>query len=143
MTQSGSSLSEADILLQSQRVLLKLSLVSTRTVWTRTGLKPQCGICGAPIEKSAPDMHEVIITRREARGANVMPQIMVRENCTLVHQRCHLRANRFRGGAIERLIHEEGKDAIIEWLESLRPYYKTGIVDEKISLVESCDDQEG
>lgn len=88
-------------------------------------------------------MHEVIITRREARGANVMLQIMVRENCTLVHQSCHLRANRYRGKAIGGLIHEEGKDAIIEWLESLRPYYKTGIVDEKIYLVESCDDQEG
>lgn len=87
-------------------------------------------------------MHEVIITRREARGAGVLPNIMVRENCVLVHQRCHLRANRFRGIAVRQLIDEEGKDAIIEWLESLRPYYKTGLVDEKIWLVESSDDEE-
>lgn len=82
-------------------------------------------------------MHEVILTRRDVMGTDVMRSIMVRENCVLVHQKCHTKANEFRHLCIENLLEEEGKDAIIEWLESLRPYFKTGLIDEKISLVES------
>lgn len=82
-------------------------------------------------------MHEAIITRRDVMGTNAKQYIMVRQNCVLVHQDCHMRANEFRHLCIEHLLEEEGKDAIIEWLESLRPLFKTGLVDEKISLVES------
>jgi hypothetical protein len=89
-------------------------------------------------------MHEAIITRRDVMGTDIMSKIMVRQNCVLVHQRCHLRASRFRDNAVWHLLDEEGKDAIIEWLESLRPYFKSGLVDEKIRLVESiCYDKEG
>lgn len=85
-------------------------------------------------------MHEAIITRREAMGTDALLPIMVRENCVLVHQRCHAYAGArpFQKLAIGHLLDEEGKDAIIEWLESLRPHFKTGLVDEKIRLVESC-----
>lgn len=88
---------------------------------------------------SLPDMHEAIITRRDVMGTKAMSLIMVRQNCVLVHQTCHMNANRYRSECIKHLLDEEGKDAIIEWLESLRPHFKTGLIDEKINLVENCN----
>lgn len=93
-----------------------------------------CAICGKRITTSV-DMHEAILTRGDALGIDI--DIMVRENCCLVHPgACHQKAQTFEGRVlcIQNLLLYEGLN-VLRWLEGIRLMSKSGIVDERIHLV--------
>lgn len=105
---------------------------------------PICPICNKAIV-GAPDLHEAIITKGEARGSDV--DINRLENCVLVHPggrsaTCHRDAQTKwgRDKCIIVIARNIGYDNILSWLESIRGEFKTNLVDEKIRLVrEACD----
>lgn len=105
-----------------QRRELKYQLLYERGEITEYGYRPICPICNKPI---APwhgiDMHEVLITRGDARGLSddFYSIIFVAQNCVLVHHgRCHKRAASAEGkrNCIKNLLSYEGYKLINEWL---------------------------
>ena len=100
---------------------------------------PDCPICGFALR--FPDMHEVILTRGDVQKMpdEVKEKIYVRENCVLVHTRCHQQAATENGQrkCIEHLLKHEGYSKIIEWLESLKGLFTSGgLIDEAQYLVQ-------
>lgn len=91
-------------------------------------------------------MHEALISRGDVRGRrDVMVRIMVKENCALLHHRCHMHGSTssLRGQVLYYLLETEGQEAIIQWLESMRLDFKTGLIDERIREVkEMCHGEE-
>jgi hypothetical protein len=99
-------------------------LMKSRGQLTILGWRPLCPICNIPVE--FPDMHEVIITRGQARGTRLaeLGLLYVRENCVLVHPSiCHVLVAPTREGqakCIRYLLEHEGYSKIKAWLEQVK-----------------------
>lgn len=77
-------------------------------------------------------MNEVFITRGDVQGnrERLLPFIMVKENCVLVHHgNCHTQAHTTAGQVkcIKHLISYEGYDVIEQWLLEMRDEMITSI----------------
>ena len=89
-------------------------------------------------------MHEAILTRGEVRGnKELLPEIMVPENCVLVHSSCHEHANSTENTkrCIADLIKHEGYKSVISWLLHMDALMKSGLPREKIQLVKEVYDE--
>jgi len=105
-----------------QRRELKYQLLRERGEITKFGFRPICPICRKAITPwDGIDMHEVLITRGDARGLSddFYSIIFVAQNCVLVHHnKCHKKATSKTGkrACIENLLAYEGFDLIYGWL---------------------------
>lgn len=104
------------------RMQLKQDLMTSRTVFTKEGWKPECAYCGKPIMQGG-EMHETIVTRGDIRMArHLHTVVMHRCNCSIVHSECHQEAATKEGTqkVIKHIIKHEGKDAVLNWLYNMR-----------------------
>jgi len=89
-------------------------------------------------------MHEAILTRGDFRARKWHPKdqeaIMVPENCVLVHGTiCHEASRSAEGQVlcIIYLVHHEGADKIIAWLEGMDKIMKSSLPQTKIRSVKN------
>jgi hypothetical protein len=84
------------------------------------------------------DIHEIILTRGDARGDNER-ELLIHDprNCGWVDRECHVYAEGTNGTlrGILYLSRYVGWDAMYEFLQELEPYFK-GIVPDKIRLID-------
>ena len=99
------------------RNALKLRLIRERGVYIGGCIVPMCPICS--LAGGDMDMHETLITRGDLAGSPLQQEIMVAENCVLVHnQHCHHSAGSTEGQrqCVKHLIHNEGYEDVRNWL---------------------------
>lgn len=119
------------------RLRLKTNLSIERTVFTARGYVPECAYCGEGIIGGF-EMHEAILTRGDVQKSVYLKKyIHVRENCVLLHVKCHLEAATKTGQirCIEHLLKHEG-DRVLAWLEALKAKNSSGQIDQAISKVQ-------
>jgi len=92
-----------------------------------------CPLCGA----SPTDMHEVILSRAEARGTRIRRDLLfTRFNCVVLCHKCHMQyATIKRKQLLFYLVDAEGKENIISWLNRIKNNFKSNIILEKIDMV--------
>lgn len=95
------------------RTGLKFELMGLMAVFVpKVGMRPVCAICGEPI-LTAPDMHEVLITKGE--GRHLPPEVLnSRGNCVLTHPGgktggCHSEAHT-KAGYVKCVMHIYKRD---------------------------------
>lgn len=127
--------------LAKQRNELKSRLSRERIELYFGRYRPICAYCLLAIN-GAPDMHEVIITRGDIQGApHLAPLIMVRENCVLIHQRCHWKANTKTGmrRCIRHLLAREGYCEVHSFLLNLDDKMKGTQAKEALRLIKEIN----
>lgn len=105
---------------------LKQDLMTSRTIFTKEGWKPECGYCGKPI-MSGGEMHEAIITRGDVRLVQRSYQVITnRCNCVIVHSECHASAATKEGAKriLAYLVRYEGRKNMLFWLSSIASQLK-------------------
>ena len=89
-------------------------------------------------------MHEAILTKGNVQGSFLREELLnTEENCVLVHpggknlDSCHSKAHTKLGRekAIRHLLRYINHDQIIQWLDRITPYFKSGIVYERMAEV--------
>lgn len=118
--------------MSADRRELKYRLANTRTVKHDDGKHyPECAYCGEPI-LGAPDMHEVLLTKQHSRSLSKEAQFMMDydENCVLVHgtgnaSPCHKSGWTATLQYAEHLVRWMGRDALIKYIEEVRPFFKS------------------
>lgn len=102
---------------RSPRIELKIALQMERAVGR---LRPICPVCNLPIIEAV-EMHEVFLTKGDVQGApkEVQELINCRENCVLLHPKCHLVAQFELRGSLacaHQLLLFNVYDRIFGWL---------------------------
>ena len=119
----------------SDRDKLKIDLLINRDIY--------CPICGIKLNATynAPDMHEAILSKQEVRGAKVpRKEFNTRENCVLLCHKCHMnKAYTEKDAVLNYLINTESKENIVKWLNSIKHYFKSNIINEKINMVNNYE----
>lgn len=116
--------------LARQRNGLKSKLSRSRVRLHLGKYLPICAGCDGVIT-GKPPMHEAFISRGDVQGGRerLLPLIMVKENCVLMHIGCHVFANTEAGqqNCIKHLITYEGYDVISDWLIEMKNQMITSI----------------
>jgi len=83
-----------------------------------SGYRPRvCLVCGEPF--SVFDMHEGIVTRRDAQGWKKSSLIMTELNCIPLHHACHLDNPPSRQAVWDYQREFYGKEALLAWYNGL------------------------
>ncbi len=83
-----------------------------------SGCRPRiCLVCGKPFDVF--DMHEGIVTRRDAQGWKNPALIMTELNCVPLHHMCHLDGPPSRQAVWDYQKGFYGKDALLTWYNGL------------------------
>lgn len=103
---------------------LKSYLASQRKELGTHGMRPVCPICRRQILKNESiEMHEVFVTRGDVRGLaqDDKNKIFVKENCVLVHGKCHGSATRYEEKlrCCAQIIDYEGYDEVMMWIQGM------------------------
>jgi 5-methylcytosine-specific restriction endonuclease McrA len=130
--------------LSTQRSILKLNIYNTRK-GQNIFFGSTCALCGFPFEISGyPDMHEVFFTRGDVQGlpAELQSAIMVRENCVLLCQKCHLKAMRSDVKVLlaKHLIRYENIENVINFVNSFSDYVPQSMIAERLNLISKAQE---
>jgi len=112
--------------MNTTRASLRGKLLRERRKLGRTGFRPYCDFCGGEINHATGyEMHEVIITKGEARGWEPAERELINaaENCVLLHgEPCHRPKAKYktsRDFLTRKLLAYYGLERILRWLDSL------------------------